>query len=155
MSKVQFLARQTSHLQHTRCLPWQLLDDPADMDVPLLGWVSAGQPIEIFENSSTVTVPRQLVRRDTYALRVRGNSMIECDIHDGDVIIIDRRETAENGETAVIMINQREVTLKKLYIERGGVRLQPANEHLSPIYLANEDVEVLGVVMGIKRQALH
>lgn len=155
MSKVLFLARQTSHLQHTRCLPWQLLDDPADMDVPLLGWVSAGQPIEIFENSSTVAVPRQLVRRDTYALRVRGNSMIECDIHDGDVIIIDRRETAENGETAVIMINQREVTLKKLYIERGGVRLQPANEHLSPIYLANEDVEVLGVVMGIKRQALH
>ena len=93
-----------------------------------------------------------MVRRNTYALKVRGDSMIDCNIHDGDVIIIERYESAENGETAVVMINNQEVTLKKLYIEKSGVRLQPANQDMQPIYLKNDDIQVLGLVMGVMRQ---
>ena len=68
------------------------------------------------------------------------------------MIIIERQESAENGETAVVMINDQEVTLKKLYIEKNGVRLQPANETMPPIYLKNSDIRVLGLVMGVARQ---
>jgi repressor LexA len=78
--------------------------------------------------------------------------MIDCNIFDGDVIIIERQESAENGETAVVLINNQEVTLKKLYIEKSGVRLQPANETMAPIFLKNDDIQVLGLVMGVVRQ---
>jgi repressor LexA len=136
---------------------WAPLDttettDDALVEIPLLGSVSAGLPIEACLDSAGVRVPRRMVRRNTYALRVRGNSMIDCNIFDGDVIIIERQESAENGETAVVMINNREVTLKKLYIDRAGVRLQPANARMAPIFLKNSDIEVLGLVMGVVRQ---
>ena len=75
--------------------------------------------------------------------------MVDSNIFDGDVIIIERYESAENGETAVVLINNQEVTLKKLFIEKSGVRLQPANDSMPPIYLKNEDVQVLGLVMGV------
>lgn len=123
------------------------------LEIPLLGQVSAGMPIEACLETSSIHVPSRMVRRNTYALRVRGNSMIDCNIFDGDVIIIERQESAENGETAVVMINDEEVTLKKLYIEKSGVRLQPANESMAPIYLKNSDIQVLGLVMGVVRQA--
>ncbi|WP_444999782.1 transcriptional repressor LexA [Halomonas mongoliensis] len=136
---------------------WALLDDPEPagdtlVEIPLLGSVSAGLPIEACADTSTIRVPSCMVRRNTYALRVRGNSMIDCNIFDGDVIIIERQESAENGETAVVMINDQEVTLKKLYIDRAGVRLQPANERMAPIFLRNSDIQVLGLVMGVVRQ---
>lgn len=136
---------------------WALLDDPEPpgatlIEIPLLGSVSAGLPIEACADTSTIRVPSCMVRRNTYALRVRGNSMIDCNIFDGDVIIIERQESAENGETAVVMINDQEVTLKKLYIDRTGVRLQPANERMAPIFLRNSDIQVLGLVMGVVRR---
>ncbi|QJQ95174.1 MULTISPECIES: transcriptional repressor LexA [Halomonadaceae] len=131
---------------------WEKIDGIDLVEVPLLGRVSAGMPIEACPDSSTVFIPSRMVRRNTYALRVCGNSMIESNIHDGDVIIIERQESAENGETAVVMINDHEVTLKKLYIEKSGVRLQPANESMPPIYLKNDDIQVLGMVMGVVRQ---
>ena len=93
-----------------------------------------------------------MVRRNTYALRVRGDSMIDCNIHDGDIIIIEKLESAENGETAVVLINNQEVTLKKVYIDKSGVRLQPANTTMPPIYLKNDDIQVLGLVMGVARR---
>ncbi len=123
------------------------------VEVPLLGSVAAGLPIEACPSVSHIHVPRRMVRRNTYALRVRGDSMVDCNIFDGDVIIIEQCESAENGETAVVMINDQEVTLKKLYIERSGVRLQPANERMAPIFLKNSDIQVLGMVMGVVRQA--
>ncbi len=139
---------------------WALLDGPDSADerlveVPLLGNVAAGRPMEACPDVSTIRVPSSMVRRNTYALRVRGDSMIDCNIFDGDVIIIERQESAENGETAVVMINNQEVTLKKLYIDRAGVRLQPANERMAPIFLKNSDIQVLGLVMGVvRREAL-
>nr|WP_163500939.1 transcriptional repressor LexA [Halomonas socia] len=134
---------------------WQALDDSELgelVEVPLLGKVAAGMPIEACTDTASVYVPTSMVRRNTYALRVCGDSMIDCNIFDGDVIIIERQESAENGETAVVMINDQEVTLKKLYIEKAGVRLQPANERMAPIFLKNDDIKVLGMVMGVMRQ---
>jgi repressor LexA len=126
--------------------------DAADMvEIPLLGWVAAGQPMDLFENHERVSVPASMVRRDCYALRVRGNSMIDDHIQDGDVIIVEKRASAENGQSVVAMINGETVTLKKFYIEKGGVRLQPANPDLDPIYLRNEDIRILGIVRGVIR----
>ena len=120
--------------------------------VPLLGWVTAGLPMDICETREQVQIPLQLVKKNTYALKVRGDSMIEANIHDGDIIIIEQEHTVENGETCVVMINNQYVTLKRLYIDRSGVRLDPANSSMSPIHLKNEDVQVLGIVMGLKRR---
>ena len=132
---------------------WTDIDASDFVEVPLLGDVSAGLPIEACPSGGSIRAPACMVRRNTYALRVRGDSMVDCNIFDGDVIIIERQESAENGETAVVLINQQEVTLKKLYIEKHGIRLQPANESMAPIYLKNSDVQVLGMVMGVVRQA--
>jgi len=119
--------------------------------IPLLGWVAAGQPVDLFEYHESVSVPANMVRKDTYALRVRGDSMIDDNIEDGDLIVVEKRATAENGQSVVAMINGESVTLKKFYIEKDGVKLQPANQTLSPIYLKNEDIQILGIVMGVIR----
>ena len=157
-SRERVMQHATPHyLQRQPNLPlndgaWEAIDATDLVEIPLLGQVAAGLPIEACPDTSTVSIPSRMVRRNTYALRVRGNSMIDCNIFDGDVIIIERQESAENGETAVVMINDKEVTLKKLYIDKSGVRLQPANASMPPIYLKNDDVQVLGLVMGVMRQ---
>ncbi len=126
--------------------------EPSEMvEIPLLGWVAAGQPMDLFENHESVVVPATMVRKDCYALRVRGNSMIDDNILDGDVIVVEKRASAENGQSVVAMINGETVTLKKFYIEKDGVRLQPANPELHPIYLKNEEIQILGIVMGVIR----
>ena len=122
------------------------------VEVPLLGWTSAGEPVDLNESRETVRVPSSMVRRNTYALRVRGHSMIDDNIQDGDVIIIEKRETAENGQSVVAMINGEQVTLKKFYVERDGIRLQPANPEMAPIHLRNDEVQILGIVTGVIRQ---
>ncbi len=121
------------------------------VEVPLMGWVAAGEPIDACENDEVVSVPANMVRRNCYALRVRGNSMIDDNIQDGDLVVIEKRESAQNGETVVAMINYQQVTLKKLYIEADGIRLQPANPDVAPIYLRNEHVQILGIVTGVIR----
>jgi repressor LexA len=121
------------------------------VEIPLLGWVAAGQPMDLFENRESISVPAAMVRRDCYALRVRGNSMIDDNIQDGDIIVIEKRASAENGQSVVAMINGETVTLKRFYIEKDGVRLQPANPELEPIYLKNEDIRILGIVRGVIR----
>lgn len=121
------------------------------VEIPLLGWVSAGQPVDICADDSRIGVPETMVRKNTYALRVRGHSMIDDNIEDGDVIVIEKRETAENGQSVIAMINGEYVTLKKFYVERDGIRLQPANPEMDPIWLRNEDVQILGIVTGVIR----
>jgi len=122
-------------------------------DVPLLGWVSAGQPVDLNEDRLCVAVPASMVRKNTYALRVRGHSMIDDNIQDGDVIVIEKRETAQNGQSVVAMINGERVTLKKFYVEADGIRLQPANPDMAPIRLKNDEVQILGIVTGVIRLA--
>jgi len=92
-----------------------------------------------------------LVRKNTYALRVRGDSMKDANILDGDVVVIEQSQMAENGEKVVVRINQKEVTLKTLRLDQDGVKLIPANSMMSPIILNNADVEVLGIVRGVIR----
>jgi len=119
--------------------------------IPLLGWVAAGQPVDICEDNARVSVPANMVRKNSYALRVRGHSMIDDNIEDGDIIVIEKCETAENGQSVVAMINGETVTLKKFYVEKDGIRLQPANTSMAPIHLRNEEVQILGIVTGVIR----
>lgn len=119
--------------------------------VPLLGFIAAGRPVDIYEQREQVLVPSNMVRKNTYALRVRGHSMVDDNIQDGDIVIIEKRETAGNGESVVAMINGETVTLKRFYVERGGIRLQPANPEMEPIWLRNDEVQILGIVTGVIR----
>ena len=97
--------------------------------------------------------PEDLVgKRDTYVLRVKGDSMIDEQIRDGDFVIVEDRRTADNGEMVIAMLHGSDVTLKKLYREQGRIRLQPANPAVQPIIAAPEDVVVQGVVVGVMRR---
>jgi repressor LexA len=123
------------------------------VELPLLGYVAAGAPIEAVASAETIAVPEDLVgRRDTYVLRVRGNSMIDEQICDGDFVIVEDRKMAQNGETVVALLSGSDVTLKKLYRENGRVRLQPANPTMQPIFVEPDQVQVQGVVVGVMRK---
>lgn len=127
-------------------------DPSAFVEIPLLGKITAGNPIERIEDDERIKVPANMVRKDTYALKVSGHSMIDDNIQDGDVIIVEKRLSAENGQSVVALINNEQVTLKKFYIEADGIRLQPANPDMEAIRLKNEEVQVLGVVTGVIRR---
>ena len=123
------------------------------LDLPLLGYVAAGAPIEAVVSNETVTVPEDLVgTRATYALRVRGNSMIDEQIRDGDLVVVEDRQTAHNGEMVIALLEGAEVTLKKFYRENGHIRLQPANDAVAPIIMRADKVQVQGVVVGVMRR---
>ena len=124
-------------------------------EIPLLGTVAAGSPIESLAHDETVAVPDDLLPRrgPNYALRVRGQSMIEEHICDGDVVVVHGREAAENGEMVIALVNGSEATVKKYYREPGGwVRLQPANATMSPMRFQERDVVIQGVVVGVLRK---
>ena len=122
-------------------------------ELPLLGQVAAGTPIEAVESNETIAVPEDLVRREnTFCLRVRGESMIDEGIRDGDYIIVEGRDSANNGETVVALIDG-EATVKKYYREDGGrIRLEPANVTMQPIFASEEELKVRGVVVGLMRR---
>lgn len=121
-------------------------------DLPLFGYIAAGRPLDVEVGDETISVPAHLTSRgDNYVLKVRGDSMVDDGILDGDLVIIARRERADNGEMVVANVNG-EVTLKRLYQEGERVRLQPANSMMSPIYAAARDVAVQGVVVGLMRR---
>ena len=124
------------------------------IDVPLLGYVAAGQPIEAIASTETIAVPEALLgnRRDTYVLRVRGNSMIDEQIRDGDWVVVEDRKTANNGEMVVALLKDADVTLKTFYRDNGRIRLQPANVTMEPIYADPADVQIQGVVVGVMRR---
>jgi len=123
------------------------------VELPLLGYVAAGTPIEAVASEDTIAVPEVLAgKRDSYVLRVRGNSMIDEQICDGDFVIVEDRRSALDGETVVALVGGSDVTLKKLYRERDRVRLQPANPTMAPIYVAPDQVQVQGVVVGVMRK---
>ncbi|MHC4935039.1 MAG: transcriptional repressor LexA [Planctomycetota bacterium] len=125
------------------------------LPLTVLGRIAAGQPIDAIESPETIDLADLLpMGRDHYALRVCGDSMIEDGIHDGDLVIIERRSSADDGETVVAILDGEEATLKRLYREkvegRSVFRLQPANSTMAPIYA--ESVEVRGVVIGVVRK---
>jgi len=125
-------------------------------ELPLLGLVAAGEPIEaVSEAGDTIAVPDALLPRRgrSYVLRVRGRSMIDEQIKDGDYIVVHEREHADNGETVVALVGGESATVKKYYREAGGwIRLQPANAEMAPIRVNERDVLVRGVVLGVIRK---
>ena len=123
------------------------------VELPMLGYVAAGSPIEAVVGSESLAVPEALVgKRDSYVLRVKGDSMIEEHIRDGDYVIVEDRRTADNGEMVIALLNGSDVTLKKLYREQGRVRLQPANPTIQPIIVPADQVQIQGVVVGVMRR---
>jgi repressor LexA len=129
---------------------------PRAVELPLLGAVAAGMPIEALAHHETMTVPESFVSHRSgnhYVLRVRGNSMIEEQIRDGDFVVVNGRQAADNGEMVIAMLNGDSATVKKFYRERDGrIRLQPANETMAPIYVHENDVTIQGVVVGVLRR---
>jgi len=119
--------------------------------VPLLGTIAAGEPIEAIEDKETIEVPKSQLSKsgEHFALQVRGDSMIDEGIFDGDTVIIRKQPDAENGETVVALINGNEVTLKKIYKEKNGFRLQPANQNLKPIF--TRELIIQGKVVSVIR----
>src|SRR5438477_1874058 len=128
---------------------------PRAVELPLLGSVAAGAPIEMLEDNETLSVPESFLGRSgsNYVLRVRGNSMIEEQIRDGDFVIVNERQRADNGEMVIALINGTSATVKKYYRERDGrIRLQPANESMQPIYVHEDDITIQGIVVGVLRR---
>ncbi|MDD5433098.1 MAG: transcriptional repressor LexA [Candidatus Pacebacteria bacterium] len=121
------------------------------VSVPFKGYIAAGEPIEAIEEYETTTVPKNMVASsgEHFALGVKGNSMIDEGIFDGDTVIIRKQNTVENGETAVALINGNEVTLKKIFKEKNRIRLQPANPSLKPLYVKR--IIIQGKVVSVLR----
>ena len=123
------------------------------VELPLLGFVAAGVPIEAVATSESIAVPEDLVgKRDTYVLKVRGDSMIDEQIRDGDFVVVEDRKTAENGEMVIALLGGSDVTLKKFYREDGRIRLQPANPAMQPLLVTPEQLQIQGVVVGVMRK---
>lgn len=139
---------------HSRAIE-MVEDSPrvAAVELPLLGKVAAGAPIEEIEDPAGIAVPEDLIRRgNTFVLRVTGDSMIDDGIWDGDYIVVEERRDADNGETVVAIVDG-EATVKRFYRDGGGrIRLQPANEKLDPIVVADADLQIRGVVVAVMRK---
>lgn len=120
------------------------------VNIPFKGYIAAGEPIEVIEEYETIPVPRSLFSTgEVYALGVKGDSMIDEGIFDGDTVIIRKQSTVADGETAVALINNNEVTLKKIFKEKNRIRLQPANPKLKPFYV--KEVIIQGKVISTFR----
>jgi len=145
----------------------ELLDrSPASgyrLQIPIIGQIAAGEPIpvptpdtwDITASAETLEVTEDLIRgrEGVYALKVKGSSMVDALINDGDIILMQYVNVVENGEMAAIWLKaEKEVTLKKFYGELGRIRLQPANSQMQPIYTEPENVEIQGRVIAIIRQ---
>lgn len=123
------------------------------LTVPLLGRIAAGMPIEAVADPEQVEIPEFLLsKRPNYVLQVEGDSMIDEQIRDGDLIIVEQRDEVRQGETVVALIDEHRATLKKFYREGGMIRLQPANPTLQPIWVEPERVRIQGVVVGLMRR---
>jgi repressor LexA len=137
-----------------RCMemPAEEKESPRAVAVPMLGLIAAGSPLEVLEQPDQMVLPEDMLGRgETFVLKVKGDSMIEDHILDGDFIIVEKRDRAENGEIVVALI-ENEATVKRLYREAGRIRLQPANPTMMPIYVEEGNLRIQGVVIGILRR---
>lgn len=128
-------------------------EDDGTINVPLLGKVTAGSPIEAIEMPDEYfTLPSYLIptHKEVFTLRVSGESMINAGIHDGDIVIVQRQQVANNGDIVVAMTEDNEVTLKTFYKENGYFRLQPENDTMAPIIL--DSVTIVGKAIGLYRK---
>ena len=126
---------------------------PEENELPLYGRIAAGQPIEAIAGNETITVPPQLrTENPCYVLEVKGDSMIEEGILDGDWVVIEQRDHARNGEIVVALVNDEEATLKRIEQKQGQVILHPANSSMEPMRYLPEQVRIQGVLVGQMRR---
>ena len=127
-------------------------DDDHLIPVPIIGRVTAGEPSLAVESlEGTMTLPKDFVGSgENFLLRVRGDSMIGAGILDGDLVLVRRQDTADNGDIVVALVNGEEATVKRFFREKDYIRLQPENEHLEPII--TKELRVLGKVIGVLRR---
>lgn len=122
------------------------------VEVPLVGYIAAGAPIEAIENSTeTIEVPKDMTGRNrTFVLRVKGQSMIEASIQDGDYVVVEQKNVAKDGDIVVALLNDNFATLKRFFREKDCIRLEPANSTMNPI--RTKDVKIQGRVIGVIRK---
>jgi len=130
--------------------------------VPLMGTIAAGKPIPVPTSDTWTSIPEETLqltdevtrgKKGIYALRVKGFSLIDALVGDGDIVLVQQTSTVEDGEMAAVWLKiEQEVTLKKVYHEAGRIRLQPANKEMEPMYYPPEDVEIQGRVIGVLRK---
>lgn len=138
-------------------------EKPATVTVPLLGTIAAGEPIPVPSSDSWATIPEEFIElplelarglNNVFALKVKGTSMIDALIDDGDIIFLQQTETAEDGEMVVAWLeNESETTLKRIYRDSGRIRLQPANQQMKPFYHDPNNVKIQGKVIGVIRKS--
>jgi repressor LexA len=125
---------------------------PADIALPLLGRIAAGQPIEAVENPETLSLGDITRSKDVFVLQVKGESMRDEHIVDGDYVLVEKAETARDGEIVVALVEGTEATLKRLFREGSNIRLQPSNAAMKPIIVPAKSVQVQGRVIGVLRK---
>ena len=127
--------------------------DRHTVELPMLGRIAAGHPLEAIEDRETFSLGQFTRGQNNYVLRVKGNSMIEDHIMDGDFIVVEQTQVANPGEVVVALVDGDEATLKRFYREPGGkIRLQPANSEMQPIVLSAGQVKIQGRVVGVMRK---
>jgi|GEM_PF-74351 len=144
--------KRKGYLKRSRTIELPKDEKPSGLvEIPLLGVIAAGQPIEAIENPEMIKVSKNQLSKsgDHFALQVQGDSMINEGIFDGDTVVIKKQPDAENGETVVALLNDNEVTLKKIFKEKNGFRLQPANPNLKPIF--TKELTIQGKVISVIR----
>jgi len=135
--------------QHNLSRAIEVVEEPG---YSVLGYIAAGKPIEVLDHREVMALLPDAGDKDIFVLQVKGNSMIEDHIQDGDYVIVERRDVAENGETVVALIDNDRATLKRFYREKGRVRLQPAHPDMKPIIVREGDFAIQGVVIGVLRK---
>jgi repressor LexA len=143
---------QPVSLDSSKVTPFRMPVERETLSLPIMGEIAAGQPIEAYADASeTLAVPASMeAREDSYVLRVRGKSMIDALIDDGDFVIVQPHATARDGDIVVALLEDNGVTLKRYFREKDRIRLQPANAEMEPIYAT--DVQIQGKVVGVIRR---
>jgi repressor LexA len=144
--------RVTGRADPPKVTPFRMPMERETLSLPVMGEIAAGQPIEAYEDASeTLAVPASMeARADSYVLRVRGKSMIDALIDDGDFVIVQPQATARDGDIVVALLEDNGVTLKRYFREEDRIRLQPANAEMEPIYAS--EVQIQGKVVGVIRR---
>ena len=146
------LIRKHQNLSRAIEIVDEKLADFSSREYAVLGHIVAGKPIEVMENCEMMSFLPDPDDKDVFVLRVKGNSMIEDHIKDGDYVIVEKRDSANNGETVVALLDNDRATLKRFYREADGVRLQPANPEMGPVFVKQGDFKIQGVVIGVMRK---
>lgn len=145
-----YLMHEENAARSIQVNPFARASEESTVAIPLLGVIAAGRPIEAISTNETIDIPKDMMGRNVYALRVKGESMIEDGILSGDYVIVEQVPTAKNGDIVVALVDRDSVTLKRFYKEKDYIRLQPANSTMNPIYV--KKVSIQGKVRGLIRK---